>query len=279
MSEKIYTSTVSTEKMMPKERLTRLIEDCENLRKKALMSSEALALLERHRSDLCALLDYYNTQSYHAANIKNEDDQNLILELQEMRAELQLANEALQFLDKQKTELMAELEHQRQAFEQQSREDGLTKLYNRRYIDTLLAQEFERSKRFNHPFTIGIIDIDHFKNINDTFSHQVGDEVIRTIAQIFKNNLRAMDLVGRYGGEEFVIGLLETSLMRAVLVAEKLRRAVEEFNWIVVKPNLRVTVSIGLAENAKMANHEKMISEADKKLYEAKRSGRNLVRY
>ncbi|MFN3394420.1 MAG: GGDEF domain-containing protein, partial [Candidatus Thermochlorobacter sp.] len=272
-------STVSREKMMPQERLTRLIEDCEKLRKKALMSSEALALLERHRADLYALLDYYNTQANHAANINNEDDQNLILELQEMRAELQLANEALQFLDKQKTDLMAELEHQRQAFEQQSREDGLTKLYNRRYIDTLLAQEFERSKRFKHPFTIGIIDIDHFKNINDTFSHQVGDEVIRTVAQIFKNNLRSMDLVGRYGGEEFVIGLLETSLMRAVLVAEKLRRAVEEFNWIVVKPELRVTVSIGLAEDTKMPNHEKMISEADKKLYEAKRSGRNLVRY
>lgn len=279
MSGKVSTSTVPEDNLMPKERLVRLIEDCENLRKKALMSSEAIALLERHRSDLCALLDYYNAQKPDAAKPNNEEDQTLILALQETRAELQLANEALQFLDKQKTELMAELESQKRAFEQQSREDGLTKLHNRRYIDMLLAQEFERSKRFNHPLTIAIVDIDHFKRINDTFSHQVGDEVIRTVAQIFKNNLRSMDLVGRYGGEEFVIGLLETSLMRSVLVAEKLRRSVEEFNWIVIKPDLRVTVSIGLAENAKMPNHEKMISEADKKLYEAKRAGRNLVRY
>lgn len=256
------------------ERLTRLVKDCDELRKKALMSSEAIALLERHRADLLQLLEDYHTRTKAAA-----DEDIRLLELQELRAELQLANEALQFLDKQKTELMRELENQKLVLEQQSREDGLTKLYNRRYLDTLLAQEFERSKRFNHPFTIAIIDIDHFKKINDNFSHQVGDEVIKTVAQIFKNNLRSMDLVGRYGGEEFVIGLLETSLMRAVLVAEKLRRAVEEFNWTIIQPNLRVTISIGLAENTKMLNHEKMISEADKKLYEAKRAGRNLVRY
>ncbi len=264
--------------MMTKERLKRLIEDCDTLRRKALMSPEAIALLERHRADLKALLEYHDV----LANQKPEKDkeiQTLILALEEARAELQLANEALQHMDEEKTRLMAELEKQKQAFEQQSREDGLTKLYNRRYIDTLLAQEFERSKRFNHPFCIAIIDIDHFKKINDTFSHQVGDEVIRTVAQIFKNNLRSMDLVGRYGGEEFVVGLLETSLMRAIPVAEKLRRAVEEFNWVVVQPNLRVTISIGLAENIKMPNHEKVIAEADRKLYEAKRAGRNLVRY
>jgi len=264
--------------VMTKERLKRLIEDCDALRRKALMSPEAIALLERHRADLKALLEYHDVLANQATE-KDKEIQTLILALEEARTELQLANEALQHMDKEKTRLMAELEKQKQAFEQQSREDGLTKLYNRRHIDTLLAQEFERSKRFNHPFSIAIIDIDHFKKINDTFSHQVGDEVIRTVAQIFKNNLRSMDLVGRYGGEEFVIGLLETSLMRAIPIAEKLRRAVEEFNWSVVQPNLQVTISIGLAENAKMPSHEKVIAEADRKLYEAKRAGRNLVRY
>lgn len=264
--------------VMTKERLKRLIEDCDALRRKALMSPEAIALLERHRADLEALLEYYDVLANQETE-KDKEIQTLILALEETRTELQLANEVLQHMDKEKTRLMAELEKQKQAFEQQSREDGLTKLYNRRHIDTLLAQEFERSKRFNHPFSIAIIDIDHFKKINDTFSHQVGDEVLRTVAQIFKNNLRSMDLVGRYGGEEFVIGLLETSLMRAIPIAEKLRRAVEEFNWSVVQPNLQVTISIGLAENAKMPSHEKVIAEADRKLYEAKRAGRNLVRY
>lgn len=278
MSHKIC-MPVPSDNVIPQERLKRLIEDCDALRRKALMSSEAIALLERHRADLKALLEYYDRLTSQEAGKNNEEVQTLILALEEARTELQLANEALQYMDKEKTRLMAELEKQKQAFEQQSREDGLTKLYNRRYIDTLLAQEFERSKRFNHPFCIAIIDIDHFKKINDTFSHQVGDEVIRTVAQIFKNNLRSMDLVGRYGGEEFVVGLLETSLMRAIPVAEKLRRAVEEFNWVVVQPNLRVTISIGLAENIKMPNHEKVIAEADRKLYEAKRAGRNLVRY
>jgi len=264
--------------VMTKELLKRLIEDCDALRRKALMSPEAIALLERHRADLEALLEYHDVLANQETE-KDKEIQTLILALEETRTELQLANEVLQHMDKEKTRLMAELEKQKQAFEQQSREDGLTKLYNRRHIDTLLAQEFERSKRFNHPFSIAIIDIDHFKKINDTFSHQVGDEVIRTVAQIFKNNLRSMDLVGRYGGEEFVIGLLETSLMRAIPIAEKLRRAVEEFNWSVVQPNLQVTISIGLAENAKMPSHEKVIAEADRKLYEAKRAGRNLVRY
>lgn len=264
--------------VMTKERLKRLIEDCDALRRKALMSPEAIALLERHRADLEALLEYHDVLANQETE-KDKEIQTLILALEETRTELQLANEVLQHMDKEKTRLMAELEKQKQAFEQQSREDGLTKLYNRRHIDTLLAQEFERSKRFNHPFSIAIIDIDHFKKINDTFSHQVGDEVLRTVAQIFKNNLRSMDLVGRYGGEEFVIGLLETSLMRAIPIAEKLRRAVEEFNWSVVQPNLQVTISIGLAENAKMPSHEKVIAEADRKLYEAKRAGRNLVRY
>jgi diguanylate cyclase (GGDEF)-like protein len=264
--------------VMTKELLKRLIEDCDALRRKALMSPEAIALLERHRADLEALLEYHDVLANQETE-KDKEIQTLILALEETRTELQLANEVLQHMDKEKTRLMAELEKQKQAFEQQSREDGLTKLYNRRHIDTLLAQEFERSKRFNHPFSIAIIDIDHFKKINDTFSHQVGDEVLRTVAQIFKNNLRSMDLVGRYGGEEFVIGLLETSLMRAIPIAEKLRRAVEEFNWSVVQPNLQVTISIGLAENAKMPSHEKVIAEADRKLYEAKRAGRNLVRY
>jgi len=278
MSQKIC-MPVPSDNVIPQERLKRLIEDCDALRRKALMSSEAIALLERHRADLKALLEYHDMLTGREAEKSNEEVQTLILALEEARTELQLANEVLQYMDKEKTRLMAELEKQKQAFEQQSHEDGLTKLYNRRYIDTLLAQEFERSKRFNHPFSIALIDIDYFKKINDTFSHQVGDEVIRTVAQIFKNNLRSMDLVGRYGGEEFVVGLLETSLMRAIPVAEKLRRAVEEFNWVVVRPNLQVTISIGLAENTKMPSHEKVISEADRKLYEAKRAGRNLVRY
>ncbi len=279
MSDKFCMPVPLDNSILPQERLKRLIEDCDALRKKALMSSEAIALLERHRADLQTLLEYHDRLASQGTEKNNEDIQTLILALEEARTELQLANEALQYMDKEKTRLMAELEKQKQAFEQQSREDGLTKLYNRRYIDALLAQEFERSQRFNHPFSIAIIDIDLFKKINDTFSHQVGDEVIRTVAQIFKNNLRSMDLVGRYGGEEFVVGLLETSLMRATLVAEKLRRAVEEFNWVVVHPNLRVTVSIGVAESTKMPSHEKVISAADRKLYEAKRAGRNLVRY
>ncbi len=267
-------------------RIERLIKDCDELARKALMTEETKSLLRQHRAGLVELLsDYENSVERDFLLILEELERERLkaeksfMALDELRRELEIANEALQFLDSQKTQLLAKLEDQKHALERQSREDGLTGLYNRRFLDITLAQEFERSSRFRHPFSAAIADIDHFKQINDKFSHQIGDEVIRTVAQILKNTCRTMDILGRYGGEEFVIGFVETPLPNATAACEKIRRSVEEFNWLMVHPDLRVTLSIGVAENVKAVNHEKMLSEADKKLYEAKRAGRNLVRY
>ncbi|MDX2129319.1 MAG: tetratricopeptide repeat protein [Chloroherpetonaceae bacterium] len=191
-------------------------------------------------------------------------------ELQNAYRELHTLHETLEAADKLKAQLVQQLE-------KQAREDGLTNLYNRRHLDLLLTQEFSRTNRHNRNLTLAICDIDHFKKINDRFSHQIGDEVIRTVASIFKETCRAGDLVGRYGGEEFVIIFPETPPDKAAVACEKIRVAIESYEWRKIHPELKVTISVGLCGDTTVPNHEKMLSIADAKLYQAKNSGRNQV--
>ncbi len=178
-----------------------------------------------------------------------------------------------------KTKLLAELRSQTEFLEKQSREDALTGLYNRRFLNIQLEHEFKRAKRYGNPLSVVMCDIDHFKKINDTFSHQVGDEVLKTLGRIFKAYSRSVDTVARFGGEEFVLVLPETPKEKAVVLCEKLRNAVEHYTWSEIHPQLHVTISFGVSDNVRLGNYEKMLAEADEKLYEAKNSGRNRVVY
>lgn len=192
---------------------------------------------------------------------------------------LQTLNLSLREADDQKTQLLDQLKVQTHTLEKQTREDSLTGLYNRRYLDFLLSHEFERARRYNTALSVAIADIDHFKRINDDFSHQVGDTVLKTISNIFTQNSRVIDTVARYGGEEFVFFFPQTPLTKAVIAADKIRKAVEIHDWSKIHPDLKVTISIGISADLHVSSHEKMISAADEKLYEAKRYGRNQVRY
>lgn len=178
-----------------------------------------------------------------------------------------------------KTKLLAELRSQTEFLEKQTREDALTGLYNRRFLNMQLEQEFKRAKRYGNPLSVVMCDIDHFKKINDTFSHQVGDDVLKTLGRIFKAYSRSVDTVARYGGEEFVLVLPETPKEKAVVLCEKLRAAVEHYTWSEIHPQLSVTISFGVSDNVRFSNYEKLLAEADEKLYEAKNSGRNRVVY
>lgn len=178
-----------------------------------------------------------------------------------------------------KTKLLAELRAQTEFLEKQTREDALTGLYNRRYLNLQLEQEFKRAKRYGNPLSVVMCDIDHFKRINDTFSHQVGDEVLKTLGRIFKAYSRSVDTVARFGGEEFVLVLPETPKEKAVVLCEKLRSAVEHYPWSEIHPELKVTISFGVSDNVRLGHYEKMLAEADEKLYEAKNAGRNRVVY
>jgi diguanylate cyclase (GGDEF)-like protein len=154
--------------------------------------------------------------------------------------------------------------------------DGLTQVFSRRYCLERFKEEIERSKKFKHNFSFMMIDIDYFKNYNDRYGHLVGDAILRETAATIKESIRQIDLVGRYGGEEFAVILVETAAEQSVFVAERIRKAVEDKHIKVYDEDVKVTISIGVAafpEDAR--NPQDIIERADKALYRAKEAGRN----
>ena len=173
----------------------------------------------------------------------------------------------------------ATIREQAERLKQISIQDELTQLYNRRHFNTEAEKIFSHAKRHNHPLVFMIGDIDHFKKINDHFSHATGDEVLRKVAEIFRNNTRKNDLVARFGGEEFVIVFPETPLEQAASLCERLRQLISDHKWNNIHPDLRVTISMGLNSDLDLESFEQMLVAADNKLYEAKNAGRDQVCY
>lgn len=170
---------------------------------------------------------------------------------------------------------------QRRQFEldRLARRDALTGLYNRRHLEEVLAWELERTCSCRLPFSIALLDLDHFKTVNDTFGHVAGDQVLRETAELLGSRLRQEDTPGRFGGEEFLLLLPGTPERGALLVAEQIRRSVLEHHFSSC-PGHRVTVSIGVATaGADEAVNDPLtlITLADRQLYQAKRMGRNRV--
>jgi diguanylate cyclase (GGDEF)-like protein/PAS domain S-box-containing protein len=154
--------------------------------------------------------------------------------------------------------------------------DALTGWFNRRHLDTSLENELSRSKRYGHEMSIIMFDVDHFKQFNDRYGHDMGDRVLQLIAETIKGVIRGLDIPCRYGGEEFVIILPETDYSCAAAVAERVRVAVEQASI----DDLSVTISVGLASYPRhpAQTHQQFIEAADKALYEAKAAGRNCLR-
>jgi diguanylate cyclase (GGDEF)-like protein len=191
-------------------------------------------------------------------------------QLRELRYQLQYRNEELQTVIDRITRI--------------SEEDDLTKSYNRRYIMDALARERSLADRSGKAFSALIFDLDHFKNINDSYGHLVGDEILTDFARRVKAELRGMDTVnatdhkrsfGRYGGEEFIAVLPETDLLGAHRCAERIRQMIAEHTF---RGIYKVTVSIGVAEYKHGETVPQLLTRADQALYQAKRDGRNLVR-
>jgi len=155
--------------------------------------------------------------------------------------------------------------------------DVLTDLYNRRYFDEQAKHAFEQAARYGNPLTVVIGDLDHFKRINDGFSHETGDRVLEKIGMLLKKNTRKSDVVARYGGEEFVILLSNTSCEQAAISCESIRKGIEEYPWGELHQGLKVTMSMGLCDDVTAGNVERMLSRADRNLYLAKEKGRNRV--
>jgi len=160
--------------------------------------------------------------------------------------------------------------------EKLSRIDGLTQLANRHHWEGRLSEEFSRIKRYGGTISLILFDLDKFKNINDTFGHMAGDEILRVVSSKTKEALRESDVAGRYGGEEFGIILPNTDLKGAMIAGEKLRKLVEDSKVVFEGAEIPFAISGGVVElNDSHESYEKLISNADEALYYSKENGRN----
>lgn len=195
----------------------------------------------------------------------------------QMASSLQAQTENLERLVEERTR---ELKAANEQLARLATIDELTGLFNHRYFQETLKFEALRSERRTGPLSLLMIDVDYFKQFNDTHGHPAGDKLLKAVAQKFRENLRTIDIVARYGGEEFAVILLDTSKEDAAIVGEKLRAAIadEPFPGRETQPDKRISVSIGLATMPEDASSPaELISQADAALYRAKRGGRNRV--
>lgn len=193
------------------------------------------------------------------------------MRLHEARLQVRSSEQALQ-------RQLTEIQSLHGMLREQANRDGLTGLYNRRYLDTTIERELARCVREGQPAALLLIDIDHFKQINDVHGHQVGDDILRHTAGLLNERLRSSDIVCRYGGEEFLLWLPNAGMATAWEIAEELRQRYASSPWLVDGQPVAATLSIGVAaypDHAQQA--DRLIAMADRALYQAKREGRNRV--
>lgn len=210
------------------------------------------------------------------------------LELERVQRNVEIARRDAEILHLRTVELaeaLTEAECQRQRADQLAHTDALTGVMNRRALDERLGEEWRRATRHGRPLSLAVIDIDHFKSINDRYGHAVGDLTLARVAALLRSYSRPGDQIARYGGEEFVLLFPETPLPVAAVVCERLREILAGQNWADVHPNLSaVTVSIGVSTiegeaigTGKYPDVASLFTQADHNLYRAKRNGRNQV--
>ncbi len=182
--------------------------------------------------------------------------------------------------NKEKTALLSKLEEQSRDFEHQARHDALTGLPNRRQFDEALAQYLATARQQDQALTVAVLDIDHFKQVNDRFSHEAGDRALKAVATMLRNTLEPHGAIcARYGGEEFVVAFPGMPAATAARVCEQVREQIERNNFGRAREGFKITISAGLSDDQTTDNHERLLALADDKLYEAKRGGRNKVCY
>jgi diguanylate cyclase len=227
--------------------------------------------------------DYYGRIQNYAHKIRQTSDVvQIIALLEEALREthaLHAANEVAA-VRKQVSAAERRIEHLKGELELVNRlvqEDQLTGALNRRGLDDALAREAARAERSGTALCVALIDIDNFKTINDTYGHQVGDVVLAHLIAIIKETIRTHDLIGRYGGEEFLLLLPESRIEEAVAVSSRLQRQLALNPLVWGSQKLAVTFSAGIAARIPAESNEALIKRADLALYEAKRAGKNRV--
>lgn len=224
-------------------------------------------------------LEEYNTEETTNFKIAHKKLFTIALALEQntqlLSKDLKNHSDEVNQLAKKIVTLEAELEASRQ----ESKEDFLTKLYNRRALDELLEVKEAEFKRHGHNFSVIMFDLDKFKDVNDNFGHDAGDAVLSAFAKILKKDARTEDVIGRFGGEEFMAILSQTDTKGGVAFGEKVRKHVEKARFMYKGQRIEVTVSSGVAERSKHVTCQSVINSADEYLYTAKNNGRNQVAY
>ena len=229
------------------------------------------------------------TRSVAALPFRMKAEQTGVLYLRSLEGEKAIRREDAEFADSVITAAVAALEkahdfatvvNDRERLEQLASTDALTACLNRRALADTLERELDRARRYSLVLTILMVDIDHFKWINDTMGHLVGDQVLRQLGDLLRREVRSVDAVARYGGEEFVIVLPETRTHGALVFAERMRARIQQFPFGTPEQLVKVTVSIGVASfpDQKVNSPDTFLATADSALYRAKADGRNLVR-
>ncbi len=229
--------------------------------------TSAKTFSKEHLITLTHKLEQFKTRS---DSLLREKD-TIVNELIESKKLLEKYSNNLEEMVEQRTEILKWL----------SITDPLTGLYNRRYFIEQIELEFKRSKRYNRDLSLLMLDIDHFKSVNDNYGHQVGDIVLRKISSIIINQLRDSDLAFRYGGEEFMVILPETKADDAINVAKRMKQEILETEHTYRNLNFKVTASIGIVslkdKLGKFKTADDIIKKVDDNLYKAKNSGRNTI--
>ena len=175
------------------------------------------------------------------------------------------------------SEVQAELIQELESAERKAATDTLTRLWNRGAIEELVDREIARARRDNQPLSIAMLDIDHFKNVNDEHGHLVGDEVLKKVAERIRKSSRPYDAAGRFGGEEFLIALINTDTKQAMDIAERICSYFQSHSITVDETSFNITVSIGVATLRPDDDRDELIDRADEQLYLAKERGRSCV--
>jgi len=218
-------------------------------------------------------VDHFHLRTKNLTLIQELEEKNRRLEDKER--ELTALNRSLETLVEQRT---SELRQANERLNELAMTDPLTKVMNRRAFFLKFNEELERSKRYRHPITVAMIDVDHFKPFNDMEGHLCGDEALRKIAALFTSNLRKTDALCRYGGEEFLVMMPETKLEAGSDICERLRRSVEDNQFQGQFTSAYLTVSIGIAGYPKHGEVAlDLVKAADQALYQAKEYGRNRI--
>lgn len=224
-------------------------------------------------------LEHYNLESTHDFKAAHKKLFTIAVALEEntqlLSRDLRSHSQEVDVLSARVNALEKELEK----VKKESKEDFLTKLYNKRALDEFLEIKESEFERYERNYSVVMFDLDKFKDVNDTYGHDAGDAILRAFAKILKKDCRSVDIVGRFGGEEFMALLSETNLEGAVAFAQKVREDVQKARFMYKGKRIAVTLSAGVAERKVHISPKATISSADEYLYVAKREGRNRVEY